>query len=169
MNTDLSNEFDQVVTELIQLLTSTPEEQLNIVPFKGSWTAGQVGDHLLKSYQIVRLLAREAAHSQRQPDQKVALIKSAMLDFNTTRQTPEGVAPSGEPVEKDVLLHSIQNCRVRFKEVITTTDLHQMVTGFVLPQFGEFTKLEWIYFSLYHTQRHNYQLKRIAAALAIKE
>ncbi|HEY0897884.1 MAG TPA: DinB family protein [Sphingobacteriaceae bacterium] len=161
MHTNLSKEFDHIALELIQLLSSFQEEELNSVPFEGSWTAGQVGDHLLKSYQIVRLLARESEASQRQPDQKVELIKKVMLDFETTRQAPEGVAPSFEPVNKESLLNSIQKCREQFKEVIATTDLHQTVSGFVLPQFGEFTKLEWVYFSLYHTQRHIHQLQRI--------
>ncbi|WP_080779286.1 hypothetical protein [Chryseobacterium phocaeense] len=49
METHLNN-FQHTIEELIEILEAFNTKQLNTNPFPKSWTAGQVGDHLLKSY-----------------------------------------------------------------------------------------------------------------------
>ena len=48
--------FETTTNELIQLISSTNDEQYNEIPFEGSWSFVQVGDHLLKSYGLVEVL-----------------------------------------------------------------------------------------------------------------
>ena len=51
-------------------------------------------------------------------------------------------------------------------EAIKTLNLSETCTAFELPGFGEFTRAEWIYFAMYHTQRHTHQLKKIYERMA---
>ena len=50
----------------------------------------------------------------------------------------------------------------KLKENERKTDLTSLVEGLPL---GPITKLEILHFSLYHTQRHLHQMKKIVAAL----
>jgi hypothetical protein len=40
-------------------------------------------------------------------------------------------------------------------------DLSKTCQGFQLPGSAAFTRAEWIWFAIYHTQRHTRQLKNI--------
>ena len=163
----LQEEFDQATDELIHLLSRFSKDQFNQSPYPGSWTAGQVGEHLFKTFQIVKLLQRQSDPIGRAPDQKVAAIREVMLDFETRRQAPDAVVPSSETLDKEVLMNSLGKRIAEFRSLIATTDLAEACPYFVLPQFGEFSKLEWVYFNLYHTQRHMEQLRKIADALGV--
>ena len=48
--------FEQTMNRLISVLEGMTENQINMVPFPGSWTAGQVGDHLYRSYWVIETL-----------------------------------------------------------------------------------------------------------------
>ena len=49
-------QVEQTGAAVIDELNLFSEEQLNIVPFEGSWTGGQVGEHLLKSAGVVEAI-----------------------------------------------------------------------------------------------------------------
>lgn len=163
----LQEEFSQTINELMDLLTSFSTEQFNQVPYPGSWTAGQVGEHLFKTYQIVKLLQRDNEPLERAADEKVDLIRSVMADIETRRQAPDSVVPSTDALEQGRLLGSLQKRIEEFKEIIVSKNLQEACPNFSIPQFGEFSKLEWVYFNLYHTQRHIQQLKKIAEAFGV--
>ena len=43
---NLALEIEQSVDNFIDTLSKFNDEQVNTIPFAGSWTAGQVADHL---------------------------------------------------------------------------------------------------------------------------
>ncbi|MGO3653762.1 MAG: hypothetical protein ACTJFN_05275, partial [Sphingobacterium sp.] len=48
-------------------------------------------------------------------------------------------------------------------------DLSLTCIDFSIPEYGEFTRFEWIWFNIYHTQRHMLQLESMILANNIKE
>src|SRR6266480_647100 len=89
---ELIKQFDETESELLKVVSSFSEEQLNAVPFKGSWTAGQVTEHLLKSKSgIPKLFSGATKPTEREPDEKVDIIKSIFLDFNSKFKSPDFV------------------------------------------------------------------------------
>lgn len=165
-NIDL--EIKNSTDELLQLLSSLSEGQLNQVPFEGSWTAGQVGDHLLKSYDAVRMLNGRTAPTQRPADEKVQEIKELFLNFEVKLQSPEFIIPSGEMMNKERLLKDL---RERIDGVIGFSrqdDLSETCLGFEFPGSGAITKLEWAHFFNCHTLRHYHQLKNIVDKISTK-
>jgi hypothetical protein len=75
--------------------------------------------------------------------------------------SPEAILPATSPVDKEIILYSLKNRIEQLKKVIQTKDLSKTCTGFIIPGLWEFTRLEWIHFVLYHTQRHIHQMKNI--------
>ncbi len=59
------------------------------------------------------------------------------------------------------MLAAWEDTKAKITEAIKTLDLSATCTVFELPGFGEFTRSEWIWFAIYHTQRHTHQLKNI--------
>jgi uncharacterized damage-inducible protein DinB len=47
--TELYQEFEAATNAYIDLVAALSQEEINIVPFAGSWTAAQVTEHLCKS------------------------------------------------------------------------------------------------------------------------
>lgn len=63
--------------------------------------------------------------------------------------------------EKAYLLGALQDIKAGLDHAVTTLDLTKTCLAFELPVFGYLTRLEAIYFVIYHTQRHLHQLKNI--------
>ncbi len=161
MKTELFNQVETTTNELIQLIDSLSEEQLNKIPFEGSWTAAQVGDHLLKSYSVAETLSGNIKTTERNPEEKTEIIKKVFLDFNTKMESPGFIIPSDTLIAKTDLLMALKNRIDQLKEIIRTQDLSQTCLDFSIPGLGEFTRSEWLYFMVYHSQRHIHQLKNI--------
>jgi len=162
MTKETLRDFEDTNLELLQLFSSFNQEQINAVPFEGSWTAGQLGEHLLKSdVLILKTLNGSMKQTERQPDEKIKIIKEMFLDFNTKMKSPDFNTPSNKAHDQEKLLNSLAEKRDQITKVINTKNLSETCESFAVPDLGEFTRLEWIYFDIYHKQRHTHQLKNI--------
>jgi hypothetical protein len=154
--------IDDTFNELIRLIASFDQEQINVVPFKGSWTAGQVVEHIIKSDGgFVQLLNGPVRDTEGEPDAHIAELKRVFLDFTIKMKAPDFIQPEDTFYEKFYLLSSIQDIKSGLEQAIATKDLTKTCTTFELPGSGYPTGLEAVHFVLYHTQRHIYQLKNI--------
>ncbi len=161
MNTEVLNRFDAATNKLTEQLSSLNEEQLNIVPFEGSWTAGQLGNHLYKSYNVMDVLKGNVEETHRDPAAKLAEIEKAFKDFTIKMKSPEMVLPTTKHIKKDRLLASLKERIELQKEAIKTMDLSKTCLDAEIPGGGQFTRHEWLGFNTIHTERHNHQLKNI--------
>ncbi|HEV7382199.1 MAG TPA: DinB family protein [Dyadobacter sp.] len=153
--------FRQTTDKLLQTLSEIPEEDFNRKPNAESWSAAQVGEHLLKSYGVTEMLLAPAEKTDRAADEQVKMIRDLFLDFSIRMQSPEEILPSEDPIDQTELLDQLKIRFREFEEIMDITDLQQLCTNFVVPEFGAFTRLEWIWFAIYHTQRHVQQLSQI--------
>ena len=164
---ELLKQFEETERVFYNILASFTQEQLNEVPFEGSWTAAQVADHLLKSkLGIPGLLRGSSRPTVREPDEMVETINEIFLDFTTKLKSPDFIIPTDEPVNKEELLQSLNRVRGNIKKASAVADLSATITSFPFPGLGEFTGYEWIYFLVCHTRRHTHQLKNIFWILA---
>lgn len=151
--------YDETAKELIQLITSFNENEINTIPFKNSWTAAQVSDHITKSNtSITQALHLEGKNVERNPDERVRELKETFLDFKKKFNSPEFILPSQDIYQKEKVIEDLDKSVTKFEEAAKNADLLQIIT---VPAFGEITKLEIFHFVLYHTQRHIHQLKNI--------
>jgi len=161
MNTELLNRFDTATDSLLKQLSLLNEEQLNTVPFTGSWTAGQVGNHLYKSYNIKEVLNGNVEETHRNPVAKLAEIEKTFKDFTIKMNAPEMVLPTTKHIEKERLLSSLKERIEEQREAIKTMDLSKTCLDAEIPGGGTFTRQEWLGFNTIHTERHNHQLANI--------
>jgi hypothetical protein len=160
---DLITAFDDIASQLLEMVEPLSETSLNTVPFKNSWTAAQLTTHVTKSNSsIAQALNMEGKPAEREPGERVQELKKIFLDLSTKFQSPEFILPTQDTYEKDTLVAKFKRSIERLKAAAATVNLSEIIN---LPIFGEITKLELLHFVLYHTQRHNHQLKNIVGIL----
>ena len=157
--TSLSTELETTIAEFIKLVHSFTPEQLNTVPFEGSWTAAQVAEHVYKSSSsIIQALTSEGIIPGRQPDTRIKELKDTFLNFEIKFQSGKFITPGDGVYEKETMLAKLQESFNRIKELSATVNVSEMISNRAL---GDITKLELLHFFVYHTQRHAHQLQNI--------
>ncbi len=156
------SETADAVAELSNLMEAVAEEKVNTIPYEGSWTAPQLLRHVSKSINtMANALQMEAKPANRNPAERIEVLKNIFLDFSKKMTQPEFLVPEEEVYEKRSAIDELQASFNRFKENALNANPEELVEG--LPM-GPVTKLEIIHFVLYHTQRHLHQMKKICEA-----
>ncbi len=149
-------------TDLLETLAVFTPQQLNTIPFAGSWTAGQVTEHLLKSSSgVPEMLVGNTQATERAADALTETLSDIFLDYSTKMQSPDFILPSEGPHDKEEIMASMKTTMEQIESVATNQDLALLCTSFEFPEVGELTRLEWVYFVACHTKRHTHQIKNI--------
>ncbi|HEU5366758.1 MAG TPA: DinB family protein [Hanamia sp.] len=163
---ELATAFDETAKGLLEIVSSFDDKEFNEIPFEGSWSAAQVADHIRKSLKgTVNALYGEVKPPERQPDEHVQKLKSLFLNFEIKLQSPEYILPSEKPLQKEILYQDLKELADAISKATNTLDL-SFASTIPFPKTGELTRLEWINFAIYHTQRHIRQIKNIRQHLA---
>jgi len=158
--------FEDTASNLLSTIALFNEQQINIVPPHGGWTAGQIAEHDFKSaLQLVPVLTGADKPAERDPAEKVKMIKDLFLDFEAKFKSAPNILPSDGPHNKSELIELLQTVIIQVREIINSKDLYAISTDLVVPFFGELTRLEWLYLICYHTQKHIHQLKNVGQSL----
>ena len=160
----LIKELEQTKDELINVVSSISNDKIDTIPFEGSWTAGQLLEHLCKGVST-GILRGNVQKVSRPADEKIAFVRSVFLDFTQKFNAPDFIVPVETTHNKAEQLSILTAKFDRLIEAVGTYDLTEECIDFAIPGFGNFTRMEWIAFHMIHTQRHLQQLKHIAAKL----
>ncbi len=162
MKHKLLDDFGTITKDLLETLNLFTPEEFNKLPFEGSWTAGQVAEHMLKSEPIIVSSLKGASEAtQRDALQHIAMIERVFLDFNIRLQSPEFIIPSDKPKDKNKLIKNFEESRKELKHALDTLNLNRSFIEFDFPTVGYLTGWESICFINCHTKRHIHQMKNI--------
>lgn len=166
MAKEIINQLEAALGETLHLLSKFDGQNLNKVPYEGSWTAGQVARHLEKSQTgMDELLLAPTEKADRPADEKASWLKDIFLNFESKMQSPDFILPEEKDYTKGELETPLKNIKDKTLAALDTANLEQLAP---LPEQHPFhgnTKLEMVHFMAYHTIRHNHQLKKIYNAL----
>jgi hypothetical protein len=96
--------------ELLQTISGFTPKQFNTVPFKNSWTAGQVAEHIVKfSSGGAAILNEPGKDTQRDPAEKIGPLRDLFLNFDIKMTAPDFIRPSDGPQEKGTISRSLEN------------------------------------------------------------
>jgi hypothetical protein len=154
-------ELKATLDELLQVLSTVDQSKFNVVPFKGSWTAGELSQHLVKSIGgSIELIFGPVKDMDRAPDLLCNGIKCNFLDFSVKFKSSSLIEPEQKHYEKSVQIGALSWLEEKILKA-ETLDLTKQCTLFEIPVFGPFSRLEALTLVLYHTQRHIIQLRDI--------
>lgn len=166
MQQQLKKEVLDTLIELTNFFASVDAQFVNIVPFEGSWTAGQLAQHMILSNGgFAEMMSGPSQDTQRKPDEKVEMIRSTFLDFSRKLKSPDFIQPPNIHYQKDDLLKKLAVIQKNLDQAMDSSDLNKTCTLFELPVLGALTRLEAAHFIVCHTQRHIHQLKNILSQL----
>ena len=167
MSAALTNEINTTFDQLTQVLSSIDDSNMDKVPFEGSWTAGQVTEHIIKSViNMPKVLNGPTENTDRDPDEKSAMLRSIFMDYSNKMKSPDFILPTEDHHDKNALLRSISDIKEQMAEGAALPDLTLTCTAFKLPNLGFLTRQELLTFAIAHTARHTQQLRNVAQALA---
>lgn len=162
MSEQLKKDIKNTNEELIKTISLFTDEQFNKIPIERSWTGGQVADHLVISDTgTTSLLSDKTSATERDPEKNIEVLKKIMLDFSSKMKNPEFNTPSNGTHDKEKLIAQFKSNEEKQLEAIDNMDLTESCVSFPLPNMGVMTRIEWLYFNIYHKQRHIHQLKNI--------
>ena len=162
MKEELKKEIESSTNDLVDLISSFSAEEINKVPFEGSWTPGQVADHILKSQKgILQMTKGNVEETDRDPAEKIEGLRRTFLDFTIKMNAPDFILPSKEPLDQQKLLERARKNGKEVSDAVDSMNLNVLCMDFTFPNSGPMTRLEWLYFIVFHTRRHNHQLKNM--------
>jgi uncharacterized damage-inducible protein DinB len=160
---ELFASLDEASSGLLKLVRPLDNDTFNAVPFKDSWTAAQLVVHLIKSnLHIVKSLSLKGKIIERDPAERASELEEIFLNFSTKLQSPEFILPQDLIYSKEEIVKDFIQSMEQLKEKSNHVNFCEAISH---RAFGEITKLELLYFVLYHTQRHTHQLKNILTQL----
>lgn len=162
MEKEIIQSLENSKKNLLDAILLFDNEQFNMIPFEGSWTAGQVCDHLFKAESgITDVWQGNSRQIERAVNENVAQIEGTFLNFDVKFKSPEFIIPSNGWIEKDAKYEALKSNRNKIIKVAKEIDLSLEYTDLELPVTGALTGIEWISFINAHAIRHTRQLKNI--------
>ena len=163
MKNNLQNTVAEAKNEFLKALDLFDQDNINTVPFEGSWTGGQVSEHILKSVSgILETVNGPTKPTERNPEEFVKPLGDAFLNMDVKFQSPDFIIPSDSPKDKASMYASLSKTFDGIKDTAGKDNLSETCTTFEMPTIGLLTRTEWIEFAGFHTKRHAHQLRRIA-------
>lgn len=160
------SEADETFSELLDTFTGIEEDKINKAPFEGSWTPGQLAQHIvLSAGAFVNLLNGPVKETERDPEANVGILRSTFLNFDTKMTSPDFIVPEQKNYDRQNLTTKLTNIKAGLLDAIQTKDMTKTCTAFELPRSGYITAAEATTFTIVHTKRHVHQLKNIVAKL----
>ena len=162
---------DELIADIEQtidwLTKSIDPETYNIIPFEGSWTAGQVVEHVnTVGMGFINLLNGRSEATTRAVDEQVDRIKTMFLNFESKNISSANLTPSTGNYNLQNQLAKLESIKSGIITAVNTLDLDMTCIDFDIPTFGHLTRLEAVYFFLFHTKRHVHQLQNIVKLLS---
>jgi len=159
---DLKTQLDNNTSLFLDILDTIPTDKLMVRNQHTQWTIMESAEHVLMIEQSVSetLQGKTAPVQDRLPDSKVKQISELFMDFSKRLFVTKPIA--SKTVYKDMASYSADFRATR--ELIKGALEHhpeQECKAFEHNLFGFLTKIEWIYYLIYHTERHLHQISRI--------
>lgn len=166
MKNDLQNTIATAKDEFLKALDLFDQDDINTIPFEGSWTGGQVAEHILQSVSgVLETLNGPSAPTERNPEEHVKMLGELFLNMDIKMKSPDFIIPSNSQKDKSFLMASLAKTFDGIEAVAGKGNVTDTCTTFEMPTIGPLTKIEWIQFAGFHTRRHAQQLKNIASHL----
>ncbi|GAA0555553.1 hypothetical protein GCM10009415_41930 [Chitinophaga japonensis] len=164
----LHTDLDNNTVLFLDILDTMPADRLHMKNEQTAWSIMDCAEHMLIAEQQVASTLQGPAEpvKDRAPNSKVAQISQSFMDFDK-RLFVLGEPPTLEGGYKDIATFSnaFRHNRECIKAILAKEPADWLCRGTEHASFGYMTRMEWVYYLIYHTERHLQQIHRIEASL----
>lgn len=107
--------------------------------------------------------------TDRNPTEKIEKIKFRFGDYTHKLTAGEPIKPRGEFTDKEKVLRAIVSNRSEILQLPQEGSWFDLCLGFEHAIFGYLTKIEWLYFCIFHAERHLQQMQTIEERLVVQK
>lgn len=160
---ELIYETENLHNNFNKALAQFTEDELNKIPFEGSWTAGQVAEHITKSNGgiLEQLLNGKTKSANRLYNEQVAVVQGVFRSKEKMKSAPQ-LEPSQPPHNLDSLINTLKKQKAQQIKTIKEKDLKALITELDFPPSPEgLTRFEWLQLMIEHANRHRKQIENI--------
>ncbi|MCH5598816.1 DinB family protein [Niabella ginsengisoli] len=150
--------------ELTQIISALNSDQLNTVPFEGSWSIGQVTEHIIKSSSGVP--DEKTEETSRAFDEHVSVLKEIFEDMDSKGEADPSLWPDNPPHDTTQLTQSLEENKQTLLQTALSKNLKELCLDMEFPTIGHLTRYEWLSFIVVHTRRHTRQIRNILLHIA---
>jgi len=162
---ELKAQIAPTFNNMVKAIQRFSHSGFNAIPFEGSWTPGQIAAHVKMSVQgIPELFTSETRPANRKADEKVQMVADVFLDFGKKYDSPEAIVPKQKEYDQERFIAFFSEYSDALQAMVSQLDMSEICLGFEIPGFGPMTRLEFLSFVLFHTQRHTHQMEKIATS-----
>ena len=164
-NEEVMADIRQNTQTILSKLEAVLPEKFTQPPLGGNWNVADVAEHLLLlDKEINTVLQGPAKLVDRDAAQKIDIVTSVFANMETKFVSPVFITPSGNAGNQRQLIDALKAERDKMLKTIAPFNLAETCTAFKHPGFGSFTRLEWVYFSILHANRHLQQIENMIYA-----
>ncbi|NMH29621.1 DinB family protein [Flavobacterium silvaticum] len=156
--------LSQIQPTFIQLreVSDALRDQFNRPPSYGGWTPGQAVRHIqMFTGGMVRLITSDSDEKREPENEKVKQLVSIFLDPDNKFDAPEFIVPENKAFDIERFHSYFADFSSQLQAATQGNDLSYICKGFEIPGLGPMTRLEFVAFTVFHTQRHIRQLERM--------
>jgi hypothetical protein len=162
----LETQFLEVVRRFVEAMYDFDETVFNQRIEADTWSAAQVGSHVVKSLAFIHQQVNGAVQMcPRAADENIDVLKRAMEDMSVKGKSAEILRPGAELTSRTRIRIDITNAEQALLKDINGLDLSQECQDMDFPGLGKLTRYELISFAGFHTDRHRKQLLNMHRAL----
>lgn len=155
-------DFTESTRQLLSVLSSFPEAHFNTQIIDEKWSAGEIAEHLIKvEVGSTRFFTGKKKETKRNPEEKIEQLRVTFLNFDDKLTAPGLIMPDSNSKDKQEAIEKLQDNRQRLTSMIEIEDLTKLLTAFDHPFMGPLTRIEWLYFHIFHSKRHAAQIKTL--------
>ncbi len=159
--TEIETALNESTAKLFREIGRFTPHSFNLSPGPG-WSAGQVTEHiLLTDIAVFRVLQGELSFAGRKSDEKLPLIQAALVDRSRKLEATSAATPSDLLKDPFSLQEKIMRERNSIIQFLNTIEEDSLCVSRPHRFLGDLTITEWVWFLVYHTDRHIEQIKQI--------
>jgi len=148
--------------ELLGFLDTLNDKQIASKPVSGGWSIKECFEHLyIIESRIAMLFQGDIRENNRDPEHKISLIRESFANMERKYQAPDSILPRGAIDDMAVAKSEFSQNRDSLIEKENQTNWTDACMGFRHWGFGILTKIEWVYFCIYHAERHFRQMQNV--------
>lgn len=146
--------------EVTVALSAFSHEAFNTAPHHGSWTPGQIAEHLLIfERRALSILSSPAAPLDRDSEEKTAAIRLRLENRGQVIEAPSFLLPSDAAKDRDDIVAELKTARDGLVAFIETHDIRVLYPEMPHRLFGVLSGYEWMHLIMLHAKRHIMQLE----------
>ncbi|MGA2669710.1 MAG: DinB family protein [Ignavibacteria bacterium] len=162
----IKQELRENTNKLIEYIREVDNYVLLRRPSIYVWSIMDCYEHIEKlEKSLKKIFLGKTEITERNPTEKIEKIGNRFSDFEHKFTAGEPIQPKGEFQDKEQVMREIKNNREELLSLIHDGTWADLCLGYEHSLLGFLTKIEWLYFCIFHSDRHLHQMKEIEGRL----